>query len=328
MELNFALSLRQVNFTKISHTIEPIETVESSLVYNLAQAVHYNKITEQKLKDSAYKEQKKQLLLAIKKKKALLANIENDLKKALKIRESEKNVELIRANLYAFKKGMKSLVLTDYSLDPPEEKIIEISDLLSPAEYVEQQFKKIKKAKRGISHIEPRKTQILSELEVLENNLAGLEKNGPKELNIESPSPAKKKKLKDQKRLPYRVFNSTNDILIYVGKSAKDNDDLSLHYAQGNDWWFHVRTGAGSHVVVKSQANALPEQTLVEAAMLAAHFSALRDEPTPEIIYTRAKYIKKPKGLPPGKVIVSQEKSILVRIDILKLAELLQQNKS
>ena len=91
--------------------------------------------------------------------------------------------------------------------------------------------------------------------------------------------------------------------------------------ARGNDYWFHIRDNAGSHVVVKNKGNVeLPDKTRLEAAMLALHFSKSRNETEGDIYFTRVKYLHKPNTNTPGLVFPTQEKNIKIKkqVDVIE----------
>ncbi len=103
--------------------------------------------------------------------------------------------------------------------------------------------------------------------------------------------------------------------VIWVGKSAKDNHQLTFRYAKGSDYWLHVQDTSGSHVLVKTAQ--LTPQLLEEAAHLAAYYSPQRQafesgEPV-SVCYTQVKYVKAIKGGAPGRVQMQQFKTYLVR---------------
>jgi predicted ribosome quality control (RQC) complex YloA/Tae2 family protein len=109
-----------------------------------------------------------------------------------------------------------------------------------------------------------------------------------------------------------------------VGRNAAANDELTKKVAKGNDLWLHARGLPGSHVVVPLAKGAAPDQeTLLDAAHLAAHFSDGRGEPSCDVAWTRARFVTKKKGAPPGAVNVSQEKTLLLRVEPARLARLL-----
>jgi len=294
---------------------------------NLSQAEIYTKKTKKFLCQQAFLSRQQEILQKLKKLNALKNNLNTDLKKCLNRLEREPEAELLRVNLHIIRKNQTQVVLMDYTCDPPQEKTVKLDPRLSPQQSLEKLFSHVKKARRGISLIQPRLSEVEKEISVLKENLSALVLAGPEASTHTHEIPPDKvsisrAKIKAHKRLPYRIFISSDQIPIWVGKSARDNDDLTLHHARGKEWWFHVRDGSGSHVVVKCSNDALLPNTLLEAAMLAAHFSIHKHDSNPEIIYTRIKNIRKPKGFAPGRVVVEQEKSLIIRMDSQRIATL------
>ncbi|MHC4512318.1 MAG: NFACT RNA binding domain-containing protein [Planctomycetota bacterium] len=123
----------------------------------------------------------------------------------------------------------------------------------------------------------------------------------------------------------FRVFASAEGYTILVGRDNRQNDMLSTSIARGNDLWFHVGRGhAGSHVVVrlpKSKTASL--ETLLDAGTLAVHFSKARGADKCEVTYAQCKHVRKPKGLPPGRVTVAHGKTLVVAADAQRLQRLL-----
>ncbi len=89
----------------------------------------------------------------------------------------------------------------------------------------------------------------------------------------------------------------------YVGKNNSQNEQLTLKFATGNDWWFHAKEAPGSHVIVKVQEGELPDACFERAAALAAYYSSAREGSKVEVDYLQRKNIKKPNGSPLGFVI-------------------------
>ena len=123
----------------------------------------------------------------------------------------------------------------------------------------------------------------------------------------------------------FRRFRSSEGHLIMVGRDNAQNDRLSIKVARGQDLWLHVGRGyAGSHVVVRIEKGRQASlETLLEAGTLAIHFSKVRGAEHEEVIYTQARHVKKPKGLPPGKVLAHQTRSIRVKVDPERLRRVL-----
>ncbi|WP_460961347.1 NFACT RNA binding domain-containing protein [Spirosoma litoris] len=100
---------------------------------------------------------------------------------------------------------------------------------------------------------------------------------------------------------------------ILIGRNAKNNDLLTLKYAYKDDLWLHARDVSGSHVIVKYQAGkTFPRHVIERAAELAAWYSKRRTDSLCPVIVTPKKFVRKPKGLAPGQVIVEKESVVLV----------------
>jgi predicted ribosome quality control (RQC) complex YloA/Tae2 family protein len=122
---------------------------------------------------------------------------------------------------------------------------------------------------------------------------------------------------------PFRRFTSVDGLPIYVGRNAKENEELTLKFAHSDDLWLHAQGVPGSHVVVRLEKGAhLPPDTLKDAAALALLYSDLKKSGKGDVIYTRRKYVKKVKGRPPGTVTVAQEKALFVSLDRVRLDRL------
>ncbi|MEE2886450.1 MAG: NFACT RNA binding domain-containing protein, partial [Planctomycetota bacterium] len=142
----------------------------------------------------------------------------------------------------------------------------------------------------------------------------------------QSTQPARSKQLdKITKGHKVRCFTSETGDLIMVGRTNQQNDRLSLAIARGNDYWLHVGRGyAGSHVVVRIPKEKTPSlETLLDAGTLAIHFSKARNAERCEVIYTRAKNVRKPKGLPPGKVTTTDTRTLQIDMEPGRLKRLL-----
>ncbi|SOD78031.1 NFACT RNA binding domain-containing protein [Spirosoma fluviale] len=100
---------------------------------------------------------------------------------------------------------------------------------------------------------------------------------------------------------------------ILIGRNAKNNDLLTQRYSYKDDLWLHARDVSGSHVIIKYQAGkAFPKRVIERAAELAAWYSKRRMESLCPVIVTPKKFVRKPKGLAEGQVIVEKEDVVLV----------------
>ena len=129
---------------------------------------------------------------------------------------------------------------------------------------------------------------------------------------------------RDEPALPYRTFRLLAGAAILVGRGSEENDALTVRVARGNDLWLHARGVPGAHVVVRLEKGGAPDQeTLLDAAHLAVHFSDARGAPQMEVASTRAKHVRKAKGAAAGAVTYSQEKVILLRFEPDRIERLL-----
>ena len=108
---------------------------------------------------------------------------------------------------------------------------------------------------------------------------------------------------------------------MYVGKNNLQNEELTFHFAVGNDWWFHAKQAPGSHVIVKSNGDELPDRTFEEAGRLAAYYSSMRGSDKVEIDYVEKKHVKKPGGAKPGFVVYYTNYSLVIDSDITGIQE-------
>ena len=112
-----------------------------------------------------------------------------------------------------------------------------------------------------------------------------------------------------------KVFQSPDGMTVLVGRSAADNDTLSLKLAAPNDFWFHAAGRSGAHVVVRNptKQDRLSRETLAFAASLAAGHSSGREGGRVAVHYARCRDVAKPRGLAPGKVTLRRHRVIEVR---------------
>ena len=111
-------------------------------------------------------------------------------------------------------------------------------------------------------------------------------------------------------------YLSSDGFHIYVGKNNYRNEELDFKFASGGDWWFHAKGAPGSHVIVKSGGDELPDRTFEEAGRLAAYYSKNRGADKVEIDYIQKKHVKKPNGAKPGFVVYYTNYSLVIDSDI------------
>jgi len=250
-----------------------------------------------------------------------ITNLEADRKRQLEHDIWRENADWLTAQLSRVKQG-------DRSLDVPTRagtRTVLLDPALPPSRQAERWYHRARRLKRGLATTEAQLTAAQGELmqltELIDRGERALTEHGelPDTLRAEfQGSLGTGERPRDTRRttvrLPYRRFKSPGGLAIWVGRSNKDNDELTLHHAHKRDLWFHAQQTPGSHVVLRSHAlKQSPARADIQAAAeTAAFFSKARHSARVPVIYTEARYVRKPRKAPPGQVLVEREKSIMV----------------
>lgn len=113
--------------------------------------------------------------------------------------------------------------------------------------------------------------------------------------------------------MKFRRFDIDDGFVLYVGKNARSNDDLTFGFARPNDYWFHARGVSGSHCVLRCPSKREPtKEILQKSAKIAAYYSKGNKAKLVPVAFTQRKYIKKPKGAEPGTVVMMREDVLFV----------------
>lgn len=236
--------------------------------------------------------------------------------------------ELIHTYGYNLEPGAKKLEALNYYTN--EMVTIPLDGTKTPQENALKYFEKYNKQKRTFealtSLIEETRDDI-SYLESVSNALdIALSEDDLtqiKEELIESGY-IRRKFTKKKVKITSRPFHylSSDGFHMYVGKNNLQNEELTFHFASGNDWWFHAKGIPGSHVIVKTNGEELPDRTFEEAGKLAAYYSKNRGSEKIEIDYIEKKHVKKPKGGKPGFVVYYTNYSLMIDSDISQIKQL------
>lgn len=230
--------------------------------------------------------------------------------------------ELLNTYGYNVESGAKSMEALNYYTN--ETITIPLDDTLTPQENAKKYFDKYGKMKRTYEALSELTVEVKEEIEHLESILAALDIAQQeedlvqiKEELIESGYIRRKGGTKKAKvtSKPFHYISS-DGFHMYVGKNNYQNDELTFKFATGNDWWFHAKQKAGSHVIVKTEGKELPDRTFEEAARLAAYYSKGREQNKVEIDYIQKKHVKKPAGAKPGFVVYYTNYSMAIDSDI------------
>jgi len=250
-----------------------------------------------------------------------LASLQRELVPAQDIEQLKLKGEMILGYQYALAPGQTQLraeVAEDLTLD------IALDPQLSPVENANMYFDQYKRARGAQARVPERIVEVENEIayaEQLLNDLDNAETRAEIDQTVEEARAAHlavETKMRSGGRAPRsepRQFTSPDGMPVLVGRSARQNDELTFTRAKADDMWLHARGFAGSHVVILSNGAPAPETTLEFAASLAAYYSQARGESAVDVIYAPRKNVHRVRGAGahPGLVTVREEKVVRVR---------------
>ena len=230
--------------------------------------------------------------------------------------------ELINTYGYGLAENSKKLDALNYYTN--EMVSIPLDPQLTPQENSQKYFDRYNKLKRtfeALSELTQETKEEILHLESIaasldiaasEDDLAQIKEELIQFGYIKKRPAGKKTKAKSK---PFHYISS-DGYHMYVGKNNFQNEELTFKFAVGNDWWFHAKGIPGSHVVVKTNGDELPDRTFEEAGRLAAYYSKGRENEKVEIDYLEKKNVKKPNGSKPGFVVYYTNYSLVAAPDI------------
>lgn len=243
--------------------------------------------------------------------------------------------ELITANLYKIpNKNIDQIELENY-YDNNNKILIKLDKRFSPSINAKRFFKKYSKLKNALEIVSKQKQDTIKELNYIESIVYELENcssideittifeeisesdifKEKTETNNSKKTKIKKSKLTKNKSVSFNPIKYTIDgYTILVGRNNKENDYLTLKYANKNDIWFHTKDFHGSHTILKIENN-LPypnNDILIKAAQIAATHSKAKNSSNVPVDYCEVKFVKKPSGSKPGMVIYTNNKTLIV----------------
>ncbi len=230
--------------------------------------------------------------------------------------------ELINVYGYSLETGAKELQALNYYTD--QQITIPLDPQLTPQENSQKYFAKYNKQKRTYEAL----TELIQEtsddiryLESISNALdIALSEADLAQIKEELTEAGYIRRKFTKKKIKFvnkpMHYISGDGYHMYVGKNNLQNDELTFSFATGNDWWFHAKGAPGSHVIVKTNGDELPDRTFEEAGRLAAYYSKNRGNDKVEIDYVEKKHVKKPNGSKPGFVVYYTNYSLVIDSDI------------
>lgn len=230
--------------------------------------------------------------------------------------------ELITAYGYQVEQGSKSFEALNYYTN--EMITIPLDPDIKPIDNAKKYFDKYSKMKRTEEALQKFSAETRNEIIHLESIATALDIAQAEEDLVQIKEEMMlagyiHRKVGNKKmKITSKPFHyvSSDGFDMYVGKNNLQNDELTFHFAVGNDWWFHAKGRPGSHVVVKTNGKDLPDTTFEEAARLAAFYSKAKKGDKVEIDYLEKKNVKKPNGSKPGFVVYYTNYSMVMDADI------------
>ena len=231
-----------------------------------------------------------------------------------------KQADLISANLYRLKKGDTEAVLEDFYEPDCPSVTIPLDARLTPPQNAQRYYAAYKKACTAEKILAEQIESGREELQYLDSVLDVLTRaeteNELEQLRLELAEQgyvrAVRLKGKPPKSLPPLEYLSADGFIILVGRNNKQNDKLTLKDAEKLDYWLHTQNIPGSHVIIRTEGEEPPMQTILEAAQLAAYHSKAQTSAQVPVDYCLVKFVKKPAGAKPGMVIFSNQHTVYV----------------
>ena len=232
--------------------------------------------------------------------------------------------ELITANLYRMERGQSRLTAQNYYDENCADIDIPLDVRLSPQENAARYFKQYTKAKTAEKYLTAQLQKGREELQYLESVLQELSQAESEQdfndIRTELTDGGYlrgrgKKQPGFQRASKPREFRSSAGLRILVGRNNRQNDRLTTKDADKRDIWLHTQKIHGSHVILCTGGAEPDEQSLMEAASLAAYFSQAQGSTKVPVDYTPVKFVKKPAGAKPGMVIYTTYQTMLADSD-------------
>ncbi len=229
--------------------------------------------------------------------------------------------DIVTANLHKITRGQTLLQAEDFYDEQMPLIDIPLSPLLSPQQNAAKFYKdytRMKNAEKELTHQLELGSQeavyLRSVLEELERALSDAELEEIRRELQEGGylrNDGSKKKMKQAKLPPLR-FESTDGYPIYVGRNNRQNEELTFRLARKDDLWLHAQKVHGSHVIISCGGTTPPDDTVTQAAQLAAYYAETAGGQNIPVDVTPVKQVKKPPNAKPGMVIYHTYRTVIV----------------
>ena len=303
-QAEYDVAAQQASFFPLCPPGEPCKSFAAALDREVAERHEAAQIGEER--DAL----RAGLTRAIRKREQTLIRLQEWIAKADSADLLTRCADLILIHNRELSRGMSEATLTDPESGEPVQ--ISLNPNITPVENAQTIYKRAKRLRRGRPIVERRLKRLEQELAKLKTELASLTQGEtPSEEAIALFSSAIFSRGAPTPQTAPRVFQIAGHT-VEVGKDAAQNDAL-LRKARPDDLWLHAKGVSGSHVIVHRQGRAdIPNAVIEAAARLAARYSKAKAERRVVVSTALVKHVRKPKGSPPGLVILSQEDTLTV----------------
>ena len=229
--------------------------------------------------------------------------------------------DLITSNLYRMERGQSKLVCENFYDENCAETTIQLDPLLTPQQNAAKYYKRYTKAKTAEKYLREQMEIARRDLEYLESVLEEIQHGETEQDFVEIRNELRDagflKKQSKGKKEPKRTakpweFRTTSGFRVLVGRNNRQNDQLTCKEADHRDIWLHTQKIHGAHVILCTGGQSVDDDTIVEAAKLAAWYSQARESGNVPVDYTQVKNVKKPAGARPGMVIYNTCRTVNV----------------
>ena len=253
--------------------------------------------------------------------KKLITELERELRAAEDVDRERNEANILAAYRTQVKPGAKSATLPDL-YQTGEKVTIALDPSRSLEEQIERRFKRVAKLERSLATLKERIVSVEAEMRHIQRELARAEREPEFDTAVLALQSLDAGLRPRQRRGPaagagrqtktHRRYELDDGWFVLVGRSNKENDEITFRIAAPTDIWMHAQGVPGSHVVLKSTGapGNPPERVLEQAAAIAAHYSKAKHSSLVPVIYTLRKYVRKPRGAKPGQVLCEREKTI------------------
>ena len=212
-------------------------------------------------------------------------------------------------------RSAREVAVVDHQGNP---RTIRLDPMLSPVENAQTYFRRYRKAARAAEEVSTRIAKLTPDLAYLDQLAADLalaesrsEIDGVRDALVEAGwAPKANRKSSGQQGGPRRF--EADGFIIFVGRNARQNEDLTFKRAAPDDLWLHVRGQPGAHVIIRRSGKAVPEDVIQHAAALAAYYSPARDERQVDVDVTERRFVRRARGGHPGLVTCRNERTVSV----------------